>query len=199
MTGSDHYARRAQEIGEFLMAEMYQRRSAHAQLAGRPGPPSGRGRRSRLADRGLRPPLRADRGRDRGGPGPSEVADELLQLDSGTSERGGFFTTGDDAEALVVRPKEFIDGALPAANSIATWALLRAGRAQRRRPPSGGRSTARWRWPSPAHHASGRAGRPGDALPMVTERQEIVVTGDRPDLLDEVRRHWLPSASAGLG
>ena len=41
-------------------------------------------------------------------------------------ESGGFFTTGDDAEALIVRPKEYLDGALPATNSIAVHALLRA-------------------------------------------------------------------------
>ena len=28
---------------------------------------------------------------------------------------------------------------------------------------------------------------------------EVVVTGDRPDLLDEVRRHWLPLAVTAWG
>jgi len=37
------------------------------------------------------------------------------------------------------------------------------------------------------------------ALPMVAARQEIVVTGDRPDLLAEVRRHWLPAAVVAWG
>jgi uncharacterized protein YyaL (SSP411 family) len=32
------------------------------------------------------------------------------------------------------------------------------------------------------------------ALPLWSGRNEIVVTGDRPDLLDEVRRNWLPAA-----
>ncbi len=53
------------------------------------------------------------------------VSGQLLDL-FWDEERGGFFTTGDDAEALVVRPKEFVDGAVPATNSIAVASLLRA-------------------------------------------------------------------------
>ncbi len=37
------------------------------------------------------------------------------------------------------------------------------------------------------------------ALPMWRGRNEIVVTGDRPDLLAEVRRHWLPAAVLAWG
>jgi uncharacterized protein YyaL (SSP411 family) len=40
---------------------------------------------------------------------------------------GGFFQTGTDAEALVVRPKELFDNALPGGNSAAAEALLRIG------------------------------------------------------------------------
>ena len=32
------------------------------------------------------------------------------------------------------------------------------------------------------------------ALPMWSGRHEIVVTGERPDLLAQVRRTWLPAA-----
>jgi uncharacterized protein YyaL (SSP411 family) len=37
------------------------------------------------------------------------------------------------------------------------------------------------------------------ALPMWNGRYEIVVTGDRPDLLAEVRRRWLPAAVTAWG
>jgi len=43
-------------------------------------------------------------------------------------EGGGFFLTGDDAEKLLIRPKEIYDGAIPSGNSIAALDLLRVGR-----------------------------------------------------------------------
>ena len=52
------------------------------------------------------------------------VADELLRLFLDEKD-GGFFTTGRDAEALVVRPKDVFDDATPSANSLAANALLR--------------------------------------------------------------------------
>ena len=52
------------------------------------------------------------------------VADELLRLFL-DRDNGGFFTSGSDAEALVVRPKDVFDDATPSANALAANALLR--------------------------------------------------------------------------
>jgi uncharacterized protein YyaL (SSP411 family) len=43
-------------------------------------------------------------------------------------ERGGFFLSPVDGEALIVRPKEIYDGAIPSGNSVAAWCLQRLGR-----------------------------------------------------------------------
>ncbi|MFI5054214.1 MAG: thioredoxin domain-containing protein, partial [Acidimicrobiia bacterium] len=52
------------------------------------------------------------------------VADALIALFA-DDERGGFFTTGADADALIVRPKDYQDNATPSENSLAADALLR--------------------------------------------------------------------------
>jgi uncharacterized protein YyaL (SSP411 family) len=52
------------------------------------------------------------------------LCDELLRLFH-DPERGGFFQTGSDAEALVVRPKEIQDNAVPSGNSAAADVLQR--------------------------------------------------------------------------
>ncbi len=44
------------------------------------------------------------------------------------SERGGFFFTADNGEALLVRTKEIYDGAVPSGNSVAMYNLLRLSR-----------------------------------------------------------------------
>ena len=54
------------------------------------------------------------------------AADGLMALFT-DRESGGFFTTGDDAEQLLVRQKDYYDGATPSANGVAALALLRLG------------------------------------------------------------------------
>src|SRR6266567_1568613 len=52
------------------------------------------------------------------------LMDEAIQLFA-DEQNGGFFDTGSDHEALLSRPKEIMDNALPAGNSVATDVLLR--------------------------------------------------------------------------
>ncbi|RME61311.1 MAG: thioredoxin domain-containing protein [Caldilineae bacterium] len=50
---------------------------------------------------------------------------KLMIAQFGDPQQGGFFQTGVDHEALVVRRKDFIDNATPSGNSLAADALLR--------------------------------------------------------------------------
>ena len=45
-----------------------------------------------------------------------------------TSKSGGLYLTAHDAEALLVRPMEAWDGALPSGNAVAAWNMLRLAR-----------------------------------------------------------------------
>ena len=54
------------------------------------------------------------------------VAEELATLFA-DDERGGVYTTGADAEALIVRPKDYQDNATPSENSLVASGLLRLG------------------------------------------------------------------------
>ena len=54
------------------------------------------------------------------------LAEEILRHFADPA--GGFFLTADDAEKLIVRPKELIDGALPSGNSAAAVLLQRLWR-----------------------------------------------------------------------
>jgi hypothetical protein len=114
-------------------------------------------------------------------------------------ESGGFFTTGSDAEALVVRPKEFLDGAVPSSNSVAVAALLHAGAlVEDARIEGAIERTVALAGPLLERHPGALADMVA-ALPMVNGRNEIVVTGDRTDLVAELRGHWLPSAVIAWG
>lgn len=52
----------------------------------------------------------------------------VLSAHFADDEAGGFYFTAQDAEPLLLRPKEFYDGALPSGNSVAMLNLLRLGR-----------------------------------------------------------------------
>ena len=128
-----------------------------------------------------------------------DTADALLTL-FWDAERGGVFTTGHDAERLVTRAKDVLDNATPSANSMAAVALLRlaalTGRDDYR---SRGDDVLRLlsapleRHPSAFSHLLG-------AVDFVTSgAREIVVAGDRRDLVDVVQRAFTPGAVLAWG
>ena len=113
---------------------------------------------------------------------------------------GGVFTTGSDAEALVTRPKDLMDNATPSANSLAAVGLLRLAAltdddGYRERADAIVRLLA-----VPAGRAPTAFGNLLHAFEIqVLGTTEIVVTGDRPDLVRAVQRRWLPESVLAWG
>ncbi len=127
------------------------------------------------------------------------TADALVERFA-DAEGGGFFTTASDAEQLIVRTKDVFDGATPSANAVAALALARlgaltgdAGYTEHARRVVDLIGDLLTRHPTAFAHTVQTA----DLL--ARGATEIVVTGDRPDLLAEVRRHWLPDAVVAWG
>jgi uncharacterized protein YyaL (SSP411 family) len=114
--------------------------------------------------------------------------------------QGALFTTGNDAEVLITRPKDLLDAALPSANSVAALALLRlaaltgetryadrAGDILRllREPMS--------RQPTAFCHALA-------AVDLATAGAvEVAIVGDRPDMVQAVQRRYVPNTVLAWG
>ena len=128
----------------------------------------------------------------------AEVAGAMLDL-FWDERQGGLFTTGRDAEQLVVRAKEVIDGAVPSANAVAAGALLRlAALTGDDRARDCGTRIVELAVPLLAEHPSAVADMVAAAA-WVAGGTEVVVTGERPDLLAAVRARWLPDAVVAWG
>ena len=196
----EHYGRRAEEIGEFLWRVHVRRRPADAQLAGRAGPAPRRGGRPRLAGRGLRPPVGVDRAtrcwRERARRGRRRAARPVLGRRVGRVLHHRPRRRGARRAAQGVPRRRASPPPTPS-RSRRCCGSTRSGRrpaARRRRRAHASRWPRRCssgtpaRWPTWWRRCRCGAG-----------ANEIVVTGDRPDLLAEVRRHWLPGGRRGLG
>ena len=128
-----------------------------------------------------------------------ETAHALVALFGPDGDDGVLFTTGHDADALIVRPKDLFDGALPSANAVAVNALLRLGALSGDGRLSEAatrivRAVAGLVESNPVAFADLLA-----AASLLDDTIEIVVTGDRPDLLGVVRSRWLPRAVLAWG
>jgi uncharacterized protein len=196
-SGRADYGQRAEEIGEFLWASMYNdERLMRSWQGGRARHLAVAADYAWLAEASFR--LSEWTGRTLWRERSVRAVHQLLDL-FWDDASGGFFTTGSDAEALVVRPKEFLDGAVPSSNSIAVAALLHAGAlVDDERIESAIERTVGLAGPLLERHPGALADLVA-ALPMVNGRNEIVVTGNRIDLLAEVRASWLPAAVVAWG
>ena len=128
----------------------------------------------------------------------ADAASSLLDL-FWDAEKGGLFTTGHDAGHLIVRGKDVLDGAVPSTAATAAQAFLRlAG------------LTGEPRWRDAAEQLVVLAAPVVESQPLAVADMlaalslaeggiEVVVAGERPDLLTTVRRHWLPDAVTAWG
>jgi len=122
----------------------------------------------------------------------STTADALIALFS-DPEDIGVFTNGSDGDQLVARPKELMDNATACANSLAAVGLLRLAAL-----------TGNERHREFATAIIDRLAESAARVPLgfghlllaaelrVLGVDEIVISGDRPDLLADVQRRWLP-------
>ena len=127
------------------------------------------------------------------------TADALIEL-FWDDEDGGVFLTGADAPPLLVRTKDLVDGATPSANGNSALSLLRLAALS-------GRGDLEQRAEAILRLAAGDAvaqplafARLLSALDLHLRRPvEVVVTGDRPDLVAEVHRRYLPDVVLSWG
>jgi uncharacterized protein YyaL (SSP411 family) len=191
--GRDDWARAAEETGAFLLANL---RDEHGRWlrswqAGRAGTLAYAGDYAWLVDAFTR--LAELTGKVVWLDEAATVAGQLLELFR--PDDGPLRTTGRDGEALFVRPVEALDDATPSATAVAGCALLRLGalRADDGLGESGAELLATLapltgRQPLAAAFALA-------ATELVEEGiTEVVVAGDRGDLLEAVRRRYEPTA-----
>jgi uncharacterized protein YyaL (SSP411 family) len=127
-----------------------------------------------------------------------DAAEDLLELFWDMD--GGVWSTGDDAEELVARPKDLMDNATPSANSMAAVGLLRLeAHTGDTRFGEHARTILRTLGGVAGRHALAFGNLLWGIELHVTGATEVVVTGDRPDLLREVQRRFLPTTVLAWG
>lgn len=127
------------------------------------------------------------------------VADALIEL-FWSEDQGAFFTTGTDAEALLTRPLDLQDNATPSGQSTAVIALLRLA-------PLADRDDFR----EPAERILMALGNTAAEHPLAFANlligvelgavgiDEVVICGDRPDLVEAARGRFLANSVLSWG
>ncbi len=212
--GMDRWTQASVQVGRFLLESLRRPddlrwlRSWQAGSAGSPGPASdgGGGTARHLAYSADHAWLTEAFTRLAEATGRSEwidqarsAADALIHLFWDPTVEA-FRTTGEDAEALIARPIDTHDGAIPSANSVAAAALLRlaalTGEARYR-----DHAVAVIEAMAPALGSNPMAFAGMVAAADLARRglTEVVVTGDRPDLLAAIRARYLPGVVVAWG
>jgi len=121
-------------------------------------------------------------------------AESMLEL-FWDDDSGGLFTNGADAAELIVRRKEFYDSPVPSANANAAFSLFRAA-AIHGRPDLADRAEVIVRLTAGDMESQPQAHpRMLSAFDLVVGgTSEIVISGDRPDLLKAAQERFLPSS-----
>ena len=127
------------------------------------------------------------------------TADAMLEL-FWDSDEGGLYTTGHDAEELLIRQKEYYDGATPSANGVAAQALARLGAltGESRYEHAAG-AILGWLADGMRGHAQAFTTSLGAADFVTSGPTEVVIPGDAPDLVRAVQTRYLPNAVLAHG
>ena len=127
------------------------------------------------------------------------IANKLLS-DYWDAENSGIFTTSHTGEQLIVRQKDLMDNATPSANSTAAFALYRLAAL-----------TGEERYAQHAdqisqllsHIATSAPTAFGNLLSAAHLRHrgvvEVAITGNRPDLVAQLHKQWLPTVVSAWG
>ena len=126
------------------------------------------------------------------------TADDLIRLFS-DPDSPGFFTTGDDAEQLVVRPKDVMDNATPSAQSLAAIGLMRLGALTGNESYSDCAAEIVDSLALPATQHPTAFGLMLEAVTLSNRFTQIVITGERGDLIKEVHARYLPTVVLAWG
>jgi uncharacterized protein YyaL (SSP411 family) len=128
-----------------------------------------------------------------------DAADALLDR-FWDDEKGGVFTTAHDGEQLIARQKDLLDNATPSANSLTAVGLLRLGAVTgEARYTEAAEQVLRLLGPVAGEHPTALAHLLAAVDLAVGGIEEIVITGDRPDLLSVVRSGWRPRTVLAWG